>query len=62
MTEDAAMDDLDYFESDEISWDECSSEHDLPRKSRKGEARRRYDQLMEEKRLKQQLEDDMSYW
>ena len=54
------MDDFDFFESDG-HFGELDFEEEAPRKTRKGQARQRYEQLMEEKRLKQEL-DDIGYW
>ncbi|MES9859287.1 MAG: hypothetical protein ABW157_15235 [Candidatus Thiodiazotropha sp. LLP2] len=55
--------DFDVLDLDEVMADDCLPElKGLQKKSRKGQARQRYDSLMEEKRLKQQLEDDFGYW
>ncbi len=50
-------DDIDIYDSNE-----ALSEDEPVVRERKGEARRRYDRLIDERRLKQQLEDDISYW
>lgn len=56
------MDYFDNFESEENLGDESFTEFEIVRRPKKGQARRRYDRLMEDKRLKQQLEDDIAYW
>jgi len=57
------MDMLDQWESDEFLGDESFNEHEIvPKKLKKGLARRRYERLMEDKYLKKELEDDIGYW
>jgi len=46
------MGEFDFIESDEFLGDEAFREFDVVQKPKKGQARRRYDRLMEEKRLK----------
>lgn len=54
-------DEMDIWVSDELLGDESfMSEPDESRN--KGRARRRYDRLMEERRLKKLLDDDIDCW
>jgi len=57
-----ANDDFDIWESDECLGDEGLVAGDISQGIKKVHARRRYESLMEEKRLKQQLDDDLAFW
>ena len=52
----------DDWDSDECLGDESLAAEEAPQKMKKGHARRLYENLMEDRRLKQQLDDDLAFW
>lgn len=54
--------DLNLLDSDELMGDECLIPNEAVSRGTKGLARRRYEMLMEEKRLQQQLDEEIGYW
>ncbi len=55
-------DDFDIWDSDEFLGDDTFTGFDEEIETPKMDARRRYEYLMEEKRLRDELEDDIGYW
>lgn len=56
------MNDLDDFDGEVLFQDDIPTEFGNQQRANKNQARQRYDQMMEEKRLKQQIEDELCYW
>lgn len=56
------MDDYDLLDADEFLGDESFVEHVPKQTHTKGDARRRYEKMKEEKRLRMELENDIGYW
>lgn len=55
-------DDCNLYDSDEIIGDESFNPRERISRKNRGQARRSYERLMEERLLKQQLGDETGYW